>query len=81
MDTEHLGTNRASVAFIASCPTTSINQEYVRTQLACTLEGRPAPDYSEGSDLDETKLTGYVGLDGLGTEARRAFGFHLLASV
>ncbi|KAF3388727.1 putative protein YbiU [Penicillium rolfsii] len=81
VDTEHLGTNRASVAFIASCPTTSINQEYVRTQLACTLEGRPAPDYSEGSDLDETKLTGYVGLDGLGTEARRAFGFHLLESV
>jgi hypothetical protein len=50
-------------------------------QLACTLEGRLAPDYLESSDLDETKLKGYVGLDGLGTEARRAFGFHLLKSV
>ncbi|KAJ5359444.1 uncharacterized protein N7496_011857 [Penicillium cataractarum] len=81
VDTEQLGTSHASVAFIASCPTTPVNQEYVKMQLACTLEGRVAPDYLEGNDLDETKLKGYVGLDGLGTEARRAFGFHLLKNV
>lgn len=66
------------MAFIASCPTTRVNKDYVKTQLICTLEGRPAPDYSEGNELDETKLKGYVGLDELDTDARRAFGFQLL---
>jgi hypothetical protein len=78
VDTEHLGKNNASVAFIASCPTTQVNKDYVKMQLICTLEGRPAPDYSEDNDLDEPKLNGYVGFDGLGTDARRAFGFELL---
>jgi hypothetical protein len=81
VDTEHLGNHNASVAFIASCPSTRVNEEYVKRQLAATLEGRPAPDYAEGNDLDETKLKGYVGLDSLGADARRAFGFHLLDSV
>ncbi|KAL3451353.1 hypothetical protein BJX65DRAFT_219398 [Aspergillus insuetus] len=81
VDTEHLGSHNASVAFIASCPTTRVNEEYVKRQLAATLEGRPAPDYAEGNDLDETKLKGYVGLDNLGANARRAYGFHLLDGV
>ncbi|KAF4462775.1 DUF1479 domain [Fusarium albosuccineum] len=78
VDTEHLGQNNASVAFIASCPMTPANKVYIKKQLAATLEGRPARDYAEGNDLDETTLKGYVGLEGLGDEARRAFGFHLL---
>jgi hypothetical protein len=32
----------------------------------------------DGTDTDETKLKGYVGLDGLTGEARTAFGFGLL---
>ncbi|KAH7210340.1 hypothetical protein BKA60DRAFT_524099 [Fusarium oxysporum] len=78
VDTEHLGKNNASVAFIAACPTTPANEAYVRDQLLATLEGRPSADYADGNDLDERTLKGYVGLDGLDAEARRAFGFHLL---
>ncbi|KAL2833345.1 hypothetical protein BDW59DRAFT_156846 [Aspergillus cavernicola] len=81
VDTEHLGKNNASVAFIASCPTTPVNQNYVKSQLTATLEGRPTPDYAEGNDLDESKLKGYVGLDNLSPESRRAFGFSFLESV
>jgi hypothetical protein len=66
------------VAFIAACPTTPANKTYVREQLRATLEGRPSADYAQGNDLDERTLNGYVGLDGLGSEARRAFGFHIL---
>jgi hypothetical protein len=50
----------------------------VKTQLTATLNGVPSPDYSIGNDLDESKLKGYVGLEGLNEEAKRAFGFHLL---
>ncbi|CZR45547.1 uncharacterized protein FPRO_15277 [Fusarium proliferatum ET1] len=78
VDTEHLGTNNASVAFIAACPTTPSNESYVKEQLHATLEGRPSADYADGNDLDESTLKGYVGLDGLNDEARKAFGFHLL---
>ena len=80
MDTEHLGKNNASVAFIGACPTTPVNKDYVRRQLVATLAGQPPPDYAEGNEnnLDERTLKGYVGLDGLGADARRAFGFELL---
>ena len=78
VDTEHLGKNNASVAFIAACPSTRLNEEYVKRQLTATLNGVPSPDYSIGNDLDESKLKGYVGLKGLDEEAKRAFGFHLL---
>ncbi|KAG7406272.1 Uncharacterized protein YbiU [Fusarium oxysporum f. sp. rapae] len=78
VDTEHLGKNNASVAFIAACPTTPANEAYVREQLLATLEGRPSADYADGNDLDERTLKGYAGLDGLDAKARRAFGFHLL---
>ncbi|KAL4876921.1 hypothetical protein BJY04DRAFT_222597 [Aspergillus karnatakaensis] len=81
VDTEHFGVNNSSVAFIASCPTTKVNEAYIRAQLTATLEGRPAPDYAEGNDLDETQLKGYVGLDCLSEEARRVFGFSLLDKV
>ena len=54
-----------------------MNTEYVRAQLAAALAGHPPPDHATGdeTDLDETQLKGYVGLDGLSQEARRAFGF------
>jgi hypothetical protein len=78
VDTDHLGSNSASVAFIAACPSTPINRRYVKQQLQATLAGRPSPDHSEGNDLDETKLKGYVGLGGLSIEARKAFGFEFV---
>ncbi|KAI1046564.1 hypothetical protein LB505_014149 [Fusarium chuoi] len=78
VDTEHLGTNNASVAFIAACPTTPANETYIKEQVIATLEGRPSADYADGNDLDESTLNGYVGLDGLNDGARKAFGFHLL---
>lgn len=78
MDPEHRGTVNASVAFIAACPTTANNKAYVREQLACTLAGRPPQDHQRGAtDLDETTLKGYRGLDGLSEDARKAFGFGL----
>ncbi|CAH0021121.1 unnamed protein product [Clonostachys rhizophaga] len=81
VDTEHLGKNNASVTFIAACPSTRLNEEYVKRQLTATLNGVPSPDYSIGNDLDESKLKGYVGLEGLNEEAKRAFGFHLLGEA
>lgn len=65
MDTDHIGSNHASVAFIAACPTTPVNKAYVKRQLEATLSGKTSPDYSEDDDLDETKLKGYVGLSTL----------------
>lgn len=80
VDRDHLGKTNAAVAFIAACPTTAVNKDYVKRQLLATLEGRPPSDYTEGNDnaLDETKLKGYKGLDGLSTEARKALGFELI---
>jgi hypothetical protein len=78
VDTEHLGSNNASVAFIAACPTTPSNSAYVKRQLEATLAGSPPPDYCSGKDLDETKLKGYVGLNHLSAEAKTAYGFGLL---
>ena len=77
MDTEHLGKVNAAVAFIGSCPTTPVNTDYVRKQLAATLTGRAPPDYAsnDDTDLNETTLKGYVGLEGLGVDARRALGY------
>lgn len=77
MDPEQEGTGNASVVYIAACPTTTNNKAYVKKQLEATRAGRPAPDYAEGNDLDETTLKGYVGLDGFSAEAKRAFGFDL----
>ncbi|RDW83535.1 uncharacterized protein DSM5745_03861 [Aspergillus mulundensis] len=78
VDTEHLGENNASVAFIASCPTTPVNQEYVKEQLADLLEGRPGADFAQRNEIDERKLKGYTGPENVSTEARKAFGFPLL---
>ncbi|KAL2065315.1 hypothetical protein VTL71DRAFT_2984 [Oculimacula yallundae] len=77
VDTIHNGTANAAVAYIAACPTTPLNKEYVRGQLAATLEGRPPADYAEDNDLDESTLKGYVGLDGISEVAKRSFGFDL----
>ncbi|KAM0329456.1 hypothetical protein ACHAQA_004765 [Verticillium albo-atrum] len=78
VDTEQMGQGNASVAFIAACPTTAANKAYVKRQLEATLGGKPSPDYSEGNDLNETTLKGYVGLEGLTDEAKKAFGFDFL---
>jgi hypothetical protein len=57
-----------------------VNKAYIKRQLTATLAGRAPPDYTmvDGIDTDETKLKGYVGLDGLTGEARTAFGYGLL---
>jgi hypothetical protein len=65
------------VAYIAACPTTPANKAYVKKQLEAVRSGRSPPDQSSGDDLNETTLKGYVGLDNLTTEAKRAFGFDL----
>ncbi|KAL2206098.1 DUF1479-domain-containing protein [Sarocladium strictum] len=78
VDTDHLGKNNASVAFIGACPSTTINKRYVKKQLEATLAGHTSPDYSGDDDLDETTLKGYMGLGDLSAEAKKAFGFDLL---
>ncbi|KAL4938168.1 hypothetical protein BDV06DRAFT_226276 [Aspergillus oleicola] len=78
VDTEQLGKGNASVAFIASCPTTPANKEYAKIQLSAILEGRPGPDYAERNEIDESDLKGFVGLDGISAEARAAYGYSLL---
>lgn len=77
VDPEHRGSENASVVYIAACPSTPSNKAYVKKQLEETRAGRPPPDYAEGNELNERSLKGYVGLEGLDAEARRAFGFGL----
>ncbi|KAH6889332.1 hypothetical protein B0T10DRAFT_487780 [Thelonectria olida] len=77
VDPEQEGAENASVVYIAACPTTAANKEYVKRQLEATRSGKPPPDYREENDLDETSLEGYVGLDDFGEEEKRAFGFYL----
>ena len=78
VDTRHIGTQNAAVAYIAACPTTPINKAYVQKQLTAILQGRRAPDYEEeGETLDERSLAGYCGLQGIGAEGRKAFGFEI----
>jgi len=59
VDAEHIGTEDASVTYIAATPTTLINKEYMRRQYARMVEGLPPPDFDGGSD--ETKLEGFEG--------------------
>ncbi|KAH7171318.1 hypothetical protein EDB81DRAFT_837801 [Dactylonectria macrodidyma] len=77
VDPEQEGSGNASVVYIAACPTTTNNKAYVKKQLEATRAGRPAPDYAEGNDLDETKLKGYVGIDDFSPQAKAAFGYGL----
>ncbi|KAF7543075.1 hypothetical protein G7Z17_g11042 [Cylindrodendrum hubeiense] len=77
VDPEQEGSENASVVYIPSCPTTPINKAYVKRQIEATLAGLPPPDHTLDNDLDETTLKGYIGLDGLNEEAKRAFGFEL----
>ncbi len=78
MDTEHHGTENASVVFIAACPTTAANKAYIKTQLEASLTGKPAPDFAaSASPLDERKFKGYTGFEGLSEEAKTALGFYL----
>ncbi|OHE98578.1 hypothetical protein CORC01_06029 [Colletotrichum orchidophilum] len=77
VDPVHEGSENASVLYIAACPTTANNKKYVKKQLSDTLAGRPPPDQQQGNDLNEKTLKGYVGLEGLSADAKRAFGFGL----
>ncbi|KAF6816748.1 DUF1479 domain protein [Colletotrichum plurivorum] len=77
VDPEHRGSENASVVYIAACPSTPSNKAYVKKQLEETRAGRPPPDHADGDGLDERSLKGYVGLEGLDDEAKRAFGFEL----
>ncbi|KAK5065260.1 hypothetical protein LTR84_001098 [Exophiala bonariae] len=77
VDPDHDGDENASVIYIGSCPSTPVNQAYIKTQLQATLAGKPPPDYAEGLDTDETQFKGYVGHQGLSEEARGALGYGL----
>ncbi len=77
VDPEHRGPHDASVAYIAACPTTRINKQYVKEQLQAALAGKPPPD-SVSLELNETTLKGYKGFDGLSEQGKTALGFHLL---
>lgn len=75
MDTEHLGTENASVVFIPACPTTQVNKSYIKSQLDATRTGRPPPDYEMGAGLlDERSFVGYSGHSGLTGPALQALG-------
>ncbi|EWC46728.1 hypothetical protein DRE_03973 [Drechslerella stenobrocha 248] len=75
VDPEHRGTQNSSVFFIAACPTTAMTSKYIKRQLADALAGRQPFD-SRGK-VNETLLKGYKGHEGIGEEARKAFGYYL----
>ncbi|KAF2805433.1 DUF1479-domain-containing protein [Mytilinidion resinicola] len=60
VDAEHIGTEDASVTYIAATPTTRINKEYMQRQYAKMAKGMPPPDFEHGGS-DETKLEGFEG--------------------
>ncbi|EPS45983.1 hypothetical protein H072_14 [Dactylellina haptotyla CBS 200.50] len=74
VDPEQTGAEHASVAFIPSCPTTSVNKVYVKKQLEDTLAGRQ-PEDMQGK-VNEQLFKGYQKHTVLSEEARRAFGYY-----
>jgi hypothetical protein len=48
VDTENLGVGNDAVVYTAACPTTSINKDYIKSQLQSSLAGLPLPDYVIG---------------------------------
>ena len=78
VDPAHNGTQDASVVYIAACPTTNTNREYIKTQLQAALAGESPPDCL-GVAVHETGLVGYKGFDGVSEEGKKALGFPLLA--
>jgi len=77
VDPEHNGDENASVTYVAACPSTAVNQAYIKHQLQSTRDGKPPPDYAEGLNTDETKFKGYTGHEGLSNEAKAALGYNL----
>lgn len=76
VDAEHNGNENACVAYIAACPSTQANIEYIKGQYEDTVAGRPPKDFAS-SELDERTLKGYTGYENLGEEAKEALGFYL----
>ncbi|KAM5344120.1 hypothetical protein ACJ41O_012657 [Fusarium nematophilum] len=77
VDPEHLGDQDASVVYVAACPTTSRNKDYVKRQLEAALAGRGPPD-CPGVMTDETKLKGYKGYSEVSQAGKAVLGFGLL---
>ncbi|GKT67286.1 DUF1479 domain protein [Colletotrichum tofieldiae] len=77
VDPEHNGEGDASVVYIAACPTTKTNKDYVKKQLQAALVGGGPPD-RVGLKLDESALKGYKGFDDVSEEGKMVLGFNLL---
>ena len=77
VDPEHRGSGDASVAYVAACPITKTNTEYVRSQFRAALAGQAPPDCI-GVNVNETTLKGYKGFDDVSEEGRAVLGFDLL---
>lgn len=77
VDPEHNGDENASVVYIGACPSTAVNQVYIKSQLESTLTGKPPPDYAKDLSMDETNFKGYIGHQGLSSEAQAALGYNL----
>jgi hypothetical protein len=77
VDPEHKGQQNASVAYIAACPTTTSNENYIKQQLQAFHEGRAPPDFATDAILNEKLFRGYSGHEGLSEEAKSALGYHL----
>lgn len=60
VDAEHIGTEDASVAYIAATPTTKINKEYMRRQYEFMVKGLSPPDFGSGA-IDESIMEGFQG--------------------
>jgi len=77
VDPDHLGKENAAVAFVAACPTTKVNKQFVKAQLDAVLAGRPPPQHEGSTDLWETRMKDYSGQESFSEEARAAFGYNL----
>ncbi|KAH6991474.1 hypothetical protein BKA56DRAFT_652287 [Ilyonectria sp. MPI-CAGE-AT-0026] len=77
VDPEHQGDQDASVVYVAACPTTPRNKEYIKEQLQAALTGQGPPD-CPNLVVDESKFKGYTGFDGVSEEGKIVLGFPLL---
>lgn len=83
VETTHNGSLPASVCYIPACPSTPMNQAYIRQHWKGLVAGVPPEDYKyldgAGSELilstlNERKLKGALSLDSISLEGRRGLG-------
>ncbi|KAL8733008.1 MAG: hypothetical protein Q9166_002406 [cf. Caloplaca sp. 2 TL-2023] len=76
VDSIHNGISDSSVLYVAACPLTEANAEYLARQRETFAKGTPAPDFpaGEGESQHRGRLTPEYVMKSISKEAQRAMG-------